>query len=183
MNKIVCLLLLSGSAIYAQLNFYEGYVISENGDTLRGEIKANPKKELSLYAKVMFKDKQGFTKTYKADKIKGFAYFNPGKNQWNRFVSIVESEPKFYKISIQKPVQIYEYQYEDMKVGGDFYTAKEYYIKDGKDFVKLKSKKLKKQLSAYIDNEEVLSELEKMDEIDIEKLYSLLEKHYSKSTS
>ncbi len=167
---------------FAQLNFYEGFIVNETGDTIKGEIKANPKKELSLFAKVLFRDQQGFSKTYKADKIKGFAYYNPDKKKWNQFLAINDGESKFYKISIHQPIIIYEYQFEDMQMG-EFFTAKQYFIKHNNEFVRLKSKKLKKQLSEYIDNEEILSELEKMDEIDIEKLSALFEKHYSKSSS
>ncbi len=177
---LVCLW--SIKPVFAQLNFYEGYIVDENGDTIVGEIKANPKKELSLFAKVLFRDKQGFSKTYKADKIKVFAYYNPDKKKWNQFIAIRDDEPKFYKLSIQHPINIYEYQFEDMQMG-EFFTAKQYFIKNNNEFVRLKSKKFKKQLSEYIDNEEILSELEKMEEIDIEKLSALFEKHYSKTSS
>jgi len=170
------------SFFWAQLNFYEGYIVTINGDTLRGEIKANPKKELSLFAKVMFRDKEGSTKTYKADKIKAFSYFNIEKKKWHQFISITDDEPKFYKVAISYPVKIFEYQFEDMKMG-EFFTAKEYYLQKGEKFVELKSKKLKKQLTEYIDNPDILSEIEKMEEIDIDKLSVLLEKHYSKSSS
>lgn len=183
MQKVVLFSLITAfSNIYAQLNFYEGYILSDNGDTLYGEVKANPKKELSLFAKVMFRDKQGFTKTYKADKINGFGYFNTEKKKWHRFIAIKDDEPKFYKLAILQPVVIYEYQFEDMQMG-EFFTAKQYFIKENGKFIRLKSKKLKKQLETYIDNTEVLSALENMDEIDIDKLSSLLEKHYSKSSS
>ncbi|GAB4205345.1 MAG: hypothetical protein Fur0023_14040 [Bacteroidia bacterium] len=168
--------------MYAQLNFYEGYIVSDSGDTLRGEIKANPKKELSLFAKVMFRDKQGFTKTYKPDKINGFGYLNSEKKKWHHFISIKDDEAKFYKLAVLQPLIIYEYQFEDMQMG-EFFTAKQYFIKENNKFVRLKSKKLKKQLETYIDNTEVLGVLENMDEIDIDKLSSLLEKHYSKSSS
>jgi len=170
------------SFFWAQLNFYEGFIVTLNDDTLRGEIKANPKKELSLFTKVMFKDKDGFTKTYKADKIKAFSYFNIEKRKWHQFISITDTEPKFYKLAISHPVQIYEYQFEDMKFG-EFFTAKEYYLLKGEKFVELKSKKFKKQLTEYIDNPDILSELEKMEKIDIDKLAALLEKYYSKSSS
>lgn len=174
-------LLLLTTYSYAQLNFYEGYIVSETGDTIKGEIKANPKRELPLFSKVMFRDKQGIIKTYKPEKIKGFAYFNTEKNKWHLFISINDDEPKFYKISIQYPVSIYEYQYEDMKMG-TFYTAKSYFIKENNQFVPLKSKKMKKQFAPYINNPAVLDELDKMEVIDIEKLSLLFEKHYSKTT-
>jgi hypothetical protein len=182
--KKVCIsvLVAISTSIFGQLNFYEGYIITENGDTLKGEIKANPKKEVPLYAKVMFKDNQGFSKTYKADKIKGFGYFNTTKQKWHNFISIKDDEPKFYKMAIHYPVKIFEYQFEDMQMG-EFFTAKEYYIQQNDKFVKLKSKKLKKQLSEYIDNTDVLNEIEKMDEIDIDKLTTLLERYYNKSSS
>lgn len=181
--KYLILALATTSFYYAQLNFYEGYIITNEGDTIKGEVKANPKKELSLFSKVLFKDKQGFSKTYKPDKIKGFAYYNSIKNKWHVFISVKQNEYQFYKIAIQHPVLIYEYQYEDMKVGGEFYTAKEYYIQEDNEFIRLKPKKMKKQLSEYIRNTNVLDEMEKMEDIDIEKLSYLLEQHYSKSSS
>lgn len=182
MMKRNIFLFLIAFKLSAQLNFYKAYIVTLKGDTIYGEIKANPKKELSLFSKVMFKDDQGTTKTYKPDKILAFGYTISEKNSWKRFIAIQQSEPCFYKIAIQHPVVIYEYQYEDMKVGGDFYTAKEYYLKHNDDYIKLKSKKLKKQLSEYIDNPDVLNELDKMNEIDIDKLASLIEKHYPKDT-
>lgn len=184
MKKQVLLLVsvLSNYFLIAQLNFYQGYIISNEGDTLKGEIKVNPKKELPLFAKVMFRDQQGVSKTYKPDKVKGFAYYNTEKKRWHQFISIIDDEPKFYKICIQHPVVIYEYQFEDMQMG-EFFTSKQYFIKEKNEFVRLKSKKIKKQLANYIDKEEVLNELEKMDDIDIDKLYSLIEKHYTQSPS
>lgn len=181
--KYFVLILTIINVSFAQLNFYEGYIITNEGDTVKGEIKTNPKKELSLYSKVTFKDVQGLTKTYKGNKIKGFAYFNTLKNKWHSFVAVQNDEYQFYKIVIKHPITIYEYQYEDMKVGGDFYIAKQYYIYKNDKYILLKSKKLKNQLAEYIDNTEVLSEIDKMKEIDIEKLSSLLEKYYSKSSS
>ena len=171
------------SMLKAQLKFFEGYIVLNTGDTVVGEIKANPQKELMLFSKVMFKDAQGITKTYKADKIKAFVYFLADKKDEHRFVAIQEDEPKFYKLVIQYPFMIYEYQYEDMKLGGKFYAVKEYYIQENKKFVRLNSRKLKKQLAEYINNEEILSEVEKMKELDINKVSSLLEKYYSKSPS
>ncbi len=183
MKKFFMFLFFVGATSFAQLNFYEGYIITDKEDTIKGEIKVNPKKELSLFAKIMFKDQQGITKTYKPNKINGFGYFNKENKKWHYFISVHESEPQFYKIILQHPVTIYEYQFEDMKVGGDFYTSKQYYIKHNNDYIRLKSNKLKKQLSEYIDNPDVLTEIDKMEEIDIDKLSALLEKYYSKSSS
>lgn len=182
MKKLFVISLVYVHYSMAQLNFYQGYIINESGDTLKGEIKANPKKELSLYAKVMFRDMQGMTKTYKPDKIKGFGYYNIEKKKWHYFISNQQKEPQFYRIAVQYPVIIYEYQYEDMQMG-EFFTAREYYILHNNEYIKLKSKKFKKQLSEYIDNPDVLSEIDKMEELDIDKLSSLLEKHYTSKTS
>ncbi|MCX7728378.1 MAG: hypothetical protein N2203_02800 [Bacteroidia bacterium] len=182
MKTVFLSFLVITNVCFAQLDFYPAYLLSESNDTIYGEVKVNPKKELSLFAKVMFRDKQGVVKTYKADKIKGFAYFNKEKKKWHQFISVIEDTPKFYKVAIHQPVQIFEYQFEDMKFG-EFFTAKEYYILEDGKFVRLKSKKLKKQLSEHINNTDILNELDKMEELDIEKLSALLEKHYSKSSS
>ncbi len=66
---------------------------------------------------------------------------------------------------------------------GNFYIQKDYFIYKDDEYVKLKSRKLKKQLSEFIQNDEALAELDKLDEIDIDKVSAILEKHVQKSSS
>ena len=54
----------------AQIAFVKGYIINEKGDTVKGEVKINPKKEQDNYSKVFFKDESGTQKNYKANKVK-----------------------------------------------------------------------------------------------------------------
>ena len=57
---------------FAQGNFVKGYVITQNGDTLIGEVRLHPKKEFENYNKITFKDQLGGQKTYKPDKLSGY---------------------------------------------------------------------------------------------------------------
>ena len=52
--------------------FLKGYIITLKGDTVRGEIKYNPKKELELYTKITFKVSETEKKAYGPDKIKEY---------------------------------------------------------------------------------------------------------------
>ncbi len=169
---------------YAQFNFYTGYIINGQGDTIQGEVKVNPKKELSVFTKIMFKDSKGMAKLYKSDKIKGFGYMHPDKKTIISFVSAGDKEhSEFYKVAIANYfVKIYEFQHEEMSMG-NFYIQKDYFIYKDDEYVKLKSRKLKKQLSEFIQNDEALAELDKLDEIDIDKVSAILEKHVQKSSS
>ena len=62
-----------GSKSFAQAKYFPGYVIMLNGDSLKGELKKNPKREFDNFAKASFRKKEGAEiKAYTAAKIKEY---------------------------------------------------------------------------------------------------------------
>src|ERR1041385_6306165 len=90
---------LAPNAIFAQFTFVKGYIVNEKGDTLRGEVKTNPKKEHESYQRVTFKDASGAQKNYKPAKIKGYGFEN------NHFISFgKDDEATFYRVLVSGPI-------------------------------------------------------------------------------
>ncbi len=141
----------------AQAKYYKGYVVLLNGDTLKGEIRKNAKKEYDNFTKASFKKTNGTeTKTYHADKVK--AYEVDGATFISRNL---DGEQVFVKRLSKGTVNLYEAQVEvlqmnEVKVRSDFYMEKE-----AGEFVKIKSGKFKKQITDVMgDNEEIVKGLE-----------------------
>lgn len=154
---------------FSQITFVKGYIVTLNGDTLKGEIKMNPKKEIDKFTKVFFKDESGVQKNYKPDKLKAYGF------EGNHFIaSKYEGEMMFYKILANGKIMLYEMMYE-MQQMNDIVFKSEYYLatKGATEFEKLKQNKYKKQLSELMkDNAEIISgdeekkfEIEKVTEI------------------
>ncbi len=51
---IAVLLNLLTYSLTSQIAFVKGYIVNEKGDTVKGEVKINPKKEQDNYSKVFF---------------------------------------------------------------------------------------------------------------------------------
>ncbi|MBA3972455.1 MAG: hypothetical protein H0X46_10020, partial [Bacteroidetes bacterium] len=140
----------------AQAKYFSGYVIMLNGDTLKGELKKNPKREFDNFAKAAYRKKDGGEmKTFSPAKIK--EYKVDGVTYVSRNVN---GEQVFVKRLSQGTVNLYESQVEvlqmnDLKVKSDYYMEKE-----AGEFVKIKSGKFKKQVEEVMaDNEEILKAL------------------------
>jgi hypothetical protein len=111
----------------SQISFVKGYLLNEKGDTLKGEIKINPKKEHDNHNKVFFKDEQGIQKNYKPNKVKGYGYNN------NHYASMdCDGELKFYKVIAKGEISMF----------ADYFLMKE----GDKKMTDVKPSKLKKQL-------------------------------------
>lgn len=159
----------------AQIKYYKGYVLMLNGDTLKGEIKKNLKKEFDNFCRAAYRKSDGAEiKTFRPDKIK--EYYVDGVT----FVSRnVDGEQVFVKRLSKGVVNLYESQIEtlqmnDLKVKSDYYMEKA-----AGEFVKIKSGKFKKQISdAMSDNEDVLKGLEekKYDYENIVELFNVYNK-------
>lgn len=153
---VAAVLCFSNNAV-AQVKFYKGYVLLLNGDTLKGELKRNLKKEYDNFAKATFRKSEGAeTKSYRADKIKEYCV------DGIVFVSRnVDGEQVFVKRLSKGAVNLYESQIEvlqmnELKVKSDYYMEKE-----AGEFVKIKSGKFKKQMTDVMgDNEEIVKGLE-----------------------
>jgi hypothetical protein len=159
---------------FSQISFVKGYMITMTGDTLKGEIKTNPKKEFDSYNKVFFKDPTGVQKNYKPDKVKGYGFDNK-----HFIASTYEGEPMFYKILSRGQVMLFEMMYEMQNMNEIVYKT-EYYVakKEDTEYSKLKESKYKKQLSELMkDNPEILATADEDKKFEIEKVVTLVNQY------
>jgi hypothetical protein len=176
MKKLVLtsVLFLSFSLTFSQITFVKGYIVSMAGDTLKGEVKINPKKEIDNYNKAYFKDASGVQKNYKPDKVKGYGF--EGKHF---IASKFEGEPTFYKVLSRGQIMLYEVMFEmqqmnEISVKNEYYLAK----KTDTEYSKLKEKKFKKQLEEYMkDNPEILTSADDDKKFEIEKVVELVNQY------
>ncbi len=164
MKKLFCLIVAIGIFtvnVFSQAPgvTVKGYVITLKDDTLRGDIKLNPKKELEVFEKVIINLSATEKKTFKPDKIKGY------RTDSATFVSKkLDDAMSFFKVLSTGKLNLYVYQYYWEKPNKDVVTKSEYYMeKQGEDkTIKIKTgSKYKKQLSeAMADNEELVKNLE-----------------------
>src|ERR1044071_1125662 len=157
-NTVLTLaMIFSFTIAFSQVNFVKGYMINMSGDTLKGEIKTNPKKEFDSYNKVFFKDASGVQKNYKPDKVKGYGFDNK-----HFIASKYEGEPSFYKVLSNGHIMLFEMMYE-MQQMNEISQKTEYYLakKEDTEYAKLKENKFKKQLGELMkDNPDILSNTE-----------------------
>lgn len=175
MKKIIttlCFTIIS-AGMFAQITFVKGYLVTLNGDTIKGEIKMNPKKEFDLFNKVFLKDESGVQKNYKPDKVKAYGFED------KHFVAAkYEGEMMFYKILSSGKITLYEIMYE-MQQMNDIVVKSEYYLaaKSSGEFEKLKQNKYKKQLSEFMkDNPDIISGDEEK-KFEIEKVTDLIQQY------
>lgn len=162
------------SFYYSQITFVKGYLVTLNNDTLRGEVKINPKKQFDTYNKVFFKDEAGLQKNYKPDKVKGYGF--EGKHY---VTSKYGDEILFYKVLSEGTIMLYEIMYEEMNMGNISYKS-EYFIavKSEKDFKRIKQNKFKKQLLDLMkDNPDIIQNAEDDKHFEIEKITELVNQY------
>jgi hypothetical protein len=176
MKKIVFFLLILPFACLAQQTFIPGYVVDLKGDTLKGEIRYNPKKELDMYSKVGFKEVSGAQRTFKPEKIKAYGY--DGKV----FVSAtIDGEAAFYKTLSHGAIDLFETQYEtlqmnDIKLKNDFFMKKN----GSSEFIRIKHNKFKKQLAEQMsDNSEIVKQLEENKNLEFENIIEVFNQYNS----
>jgi hypothetical protein len=160
-----------GSA-FAQVAFMNGYIIQAKGDTVKGEIKINTKKDFENYSKVFFKDPTGNQKFHKPDKIKGYGY--EGKTYVS---SKFEGEPAFYRVIINGDLMLLDIMYEMMQMNETTFKN-EYYLarKGDTEFTKIKTNKFKKQLTEFMkDKPDIAAGAD--DKFDIEKAIELINQY------
>jgi hypothetical protein len=154
---VVAILTAFSSDTFAQAKYFPGYVIMLNGDTLKGEVKKNPKKEFDNFAKAAYRKRDGGEiKTFNATKIKEYCVDGV------TFVSRnVDGEQVFVKRLSKGAVNLYESQIEVLQMN-DIKVKSDYYMEKGSgEFVRIKSGKFKKQIEEVMsDNEEIVKALE-----------------------
>lgn len=161
-------------SLSAQVTFVKGYMIDNDGDTLKGEIKLNPKKDFDLFNKVFFKDESGVQKNYKPDKVKGYGFDNK-----NFIAAKYEGEMMFYKILAQGKLHLYEMMYETQIMNEISYKS-EYFIakKEDTEYTRLKQGKFKKQIGEYMkDNSDILANADDDKKFEIEKVVELVNQY------
>jgi hypothetical protein len=164
MKKLICLLVLfvSGTvtSLHAEMVWKTGYVILSSGDSIKGDIKVNTKKELSLFQKVYVKQGES-SKTYKPEQVKEYGY------ESSRFISRkVDGEMQFMKVLSYGRIILYEWQFE-LQRGAEVIVEKEYYIEtnDGSGKIeKTKPGKFKKAVAELMaDNPELVARVQNED--------------------
>lgn len=152
--RSICIMLLcfAGQTSFSQITFVKGYLINDKGDTLKGEVKINPKKEHELYSKVFFKDESGAQKNYKPNKVKGYGINN------EHFVSISQDEEAlFYKRLTNGAIILYKTSFETVNMNETIHDHMWYLSKEGdKKLTEVREGKFRKQLSEWMkDNQEL----------------------------
>jgi len=168
MKKFSLLLFICLSSVLstAQSSMVKAYIITEKGDTLRGEAKINPKKEIDNYSKVNFKDETGLQKMYKPNKIKGYGFNN------EHFVSMdSEEEKKFYQVLATGEVNFYKLGYEAMRMNAPIVEVEYYVSRKGEtELFLIKESKFKKQVGEFMkDNQEFINAYGEEKKFDLEK--------------
>jgi hypothetical protein len=167
-------LLFSFFTAFSQITFVKGYMITMTGDTLKGEIKTNPKKEFDTFNKVFFKDASGVQKNYKPDKVKGYGFENK-----HFIASKYDGEPMFYKVLSNGQVMLFEMMYEMQQMNEIVYKT-EYYVakKEDPEYAKLKESKYRKQLGELMkDNPDILATADEEKKFEIEKIVDLVNQY------
>ncbi|MCE2772823.1 MAG: hypothetical protein LW750_05220 [Bacteroidetes bacterium] len=142
----------------AEMAYKSGYVILNSGDTVRGDIKVNTKKELPLFARVILK--QGETsRTYKPEQVKGYSL--DGVQFLTRKLG---GEMVFLKVVTSGRIVIFEHQFE-VYHGDQTLVEKEYYVEknDGtsNELVKLRGNKFKKLSAEWMsDHSELVAKID-----------------------
>lgn len=182
MKKIFSLLLLFTAGLcisaHAELQWKTGYVILSSGDSIKGDIRVNTKKELPLFQKVALK--QGETsKTYKPEQVKEFGF------EGNRFLSRkVDGEQQFLKVISYGHVILYELQFE-LQRGDQVVVDKDYYTElndgSGNGPQKLKLNKFKKSVAELMsDNSDLVTRVQNDDKkYEISDVQSVIEEYNS----
>jgi hypothetical protein len=165
MKKLLSLLLLFSAgtftSLHAELVYKPGYVVLTTGDSVKGDIRINTKKELPNFQKVAVKIGET-TKTYKPEQVKEYAF------ETTKFVARkVDGEMQFLKVISSGRINLYELQFEVQR-GNDLVIDSEYYIEknDGSnaELQKAKSGKFKKMVAELMsDNTELVSRVQSDD--------------------
>lgn len=138
--------MLNGYFTNAQISFVKGYIVNDKGDTLKGEVKVNPKKEQDNYNKVFFKDASGVQKNYKANKVKAYGF-----NNRNFVAMTLDEEPKFYEKLTDGAIILYKVAFEVTNMNETSFDFDYFLYKEGdKKLTDVKLGKFKKQLQEWM---------------------------------
>jgi hypothetical protein len=166
MKKLFTLALLLASGLFitarAEYVWKSGYVVLNSGDTVKGEVRYNTKKEIDLFSKVQIKLSETEKKSYNAEKVKSYGYEDV------KFVARkIGGEMAFVKVLTAGRINIFEFQYE-LQRGSEIIVEKEYFIenadKQADEPHKLKPGKFKKIVSDLMaDHAELVERIQAED--------------------
>jgi hypothetical protein len=142
---------------YAQgIVWKKGYVVLTNGDTMRGEVRVNTKKEQEMRTRVTVRKSEDEKKSFNPIKAKEYVFED------TKYVSrMVDGENTFVKCISMGAINLYEHLYE-WQSGNDIVYKPEFYLEkaNSTEFVKVKSGKFKKIVEEYMaDNTELVQEV------------------------
>jgi hypothetical protein len=177
--KLFLLLLIVCSSRFGsaqtQMIWKKGYVLLTTGDTVKGEIRLNTKKEFDLYSKVTVKKSEDEKKTFSPQKAREYCFED------THFVSrLVEGEGSFVKCVSLGAVNLYEHQYE-WQSGNEIIYKSEYFIEKAHstEIVRVRPGKFKKIVEEYMgDNAELVQQV-KDKKYDFEQLTEVVQTYNS----
>ena len=145
--------------VHAQFVYKSGYVLLLNGDSVKGDIRVNTKKELTMFQKVGIKVGDA-TKNYKPEQVKEYSY------ETTKFVARkVDGEMQFLKVISSGRINLYELQFEVQR-GNDLVVDSDYYMEknDGTNAEPQKVKKFKKAVADMMsDNTDLVARVQSDD--------------------
>lgn len=158
----------------AQITFVKGYVINDKGDTLRGEVKINPKKEKDNFMRVSFKAEDGTQKNYKANKLKGYGFDN------KHFIAGEhDGEQKFYQRLTNGELLLFKIMFESINMNESTFEP-EYFIKhkDQEKYTEVREGKFRKQLQEFMkDDPSYAQGYEDEKHFNVEKAVEVINKY------
>lgn len=173
LTSLAAALLLIPAFSFSQ-NLFDGYIINQKGDTVKGQIRCS-KKGHELFEKVFFQKSFSDKKFYTPDKIREF--FVNGETYISREV---DGDLSFIHVLSNGTVKLYEYRYE-MQSGNEVTYRTDYYIeKSGSGtLTKVKSGKFKKIISEMMgDCSRLVQDVENK-KYDIDNIREVVEQYNS----
>lgn len=177
MRKILSILF--GCALFsfagAQSAFVKAYIVNTAGDTIKGEVKVNPKKELTNFNKVTFKDESGVQKIYKPEKIKAYGF---GDQHFVSYES--DGETFFFNRVISGEISLFKLGIESMRMNKPVYEEV-YYLSHASnhELIEVKEGRFKKQLTEWTkDYPDLIEEYGDDKKFEIEKAKEVI-MHYN----
>lgn len=166
----------------AQSSMEKGYVVTLKGDTLKGEVKVNPKKEIDAYTKVTFKDETGAQKIYKPNKVLAYGFND------ERYVAMdsQDEEKRFYKVLAAGEINFYRLGFESMRMNAVNFEVEYYISKAGeKNLILIKETRFKKQISEVMSDNLEFAEAYDDKKFDLAKALEIIKNYNSwkKSTN
>lgn len=157
----------------AQSTLTAGYIITVKGDTLKGQVKFNPKNDLLLYDAITFQTNAADKKSYRANKIKEYSF------DGNVFVSrLIDDKPVFVKRLSAGAVNLYEYKMEEYFMN-NIHLRVDYYMEKlgDSELIHIRESKFKKQLAeALSDDQDLIKDIQEK-KYDYENIVDIFEQY------